>query len=424
MMLSMVLRDFLGLGSEIPVAGWGTYSAHIKRENLSERFCTNWDDIDIIFAQADQLSGPGPYLVIPYTENEMLVSRRPGQLAARRNRERPDQNWQMATPGDYFAAVEAAGRVLPVVESDLNPKFTGCFSLRQPIRTRNRVVENRLLEAEKWSALAGLDAQKLENAWWQLHYVQFHDVFTGSHPTPIFHEVMAILDEIEAAAAVVLQDAFALLAPYSGDEKISIIAFNGLPWTRRDVVEMALPPGFDGVSRVCGPNGEALPFEVRENRVRIGAEIPAVGFESFSLENGPATAPRWEQVETARLENEWIRLDFDAQNGLARLIWKPTGAVLIENAGDWLVAQRDDGNFQIENPAGAEVAASSGVLRLETLESPLGQTARLSGEFPSFSWAGDTNFLRFSAEFSCRPSAPKCDCNLASTGAAKRRGCA
>ncbi len=392
-------------GSEIPVAGWGTYAAHMRRENLSERFCNSWADIDICFAQADILSGPGPFLVIPYTENEMLVSRRPQQLVAQRNRERDGQRWQNATPRDFFAALEKTGRVLPVVDGDLNPEFTGCFSLRQPIRLRNRVVETRLLEAEKWAALAGFSALSLEDAWWQLHYVQFHDVFTGSHPTTIFREVMAILDEIEAVANTVLKTAFVQLAPTAApslakEEYKCIAAFNGLPWTRRDLIELALPDSMEGVSRVTGPEGESWPFEVRDGRVRFVAQVPAVGWQGFSLEVGPSNCPQWQEEEAISIENENIRLEFDRVNGLSKLAWKPTGMMLLENAGSWLVAQGDSGNFQIENPNSAEVAAASGSLHLERLEaSPLGQTVRLSGEFPPLTWAGPGNFLRWNAEF-------------------------
>ncbi len=233
-------------GSEIAVVGWGTYAGYMKLENVAVACYRNWDGIETCFEQADALSGPGPFMVVPLTENEMLVSLLPLQLIDRRNRERPGQHWQMATPREFFSALEQTGRVLPVVNGDLNPEFTGCFSLRHPIRLRNRAVETRLLEADKWAALCGLDAasQVLAEAWWQLHYVQFHDVFTGSHPTEVFHQLMQTLDEIEAQANQVLQQSFARLAPPSTSASTctqpnhSFVAFNGLPWTRRDVLEV------------------------------------------------------------------------------------------------------------------------------------------------------------------------------------------
>jgi alpha-mannosidase len=165
-----------------------------------EQFCKNWDDIENVFRKADNLTGPGPYLVIPYTENEMLVSLRPQQLVEERQNTRPDETWRIGNPADFFAALAKTDRILPVVDSDLNPEFTGCFSLRHTIRLRNRVVETRLLEAEKWAALAGLalgDDSPLADAWWELAYVQFHDVFTGSHPTVVYDDVLRVLDRIE-----------------------------------------------------------------------------------------------------------------------------------------------------------------------------------------------------------------------------------
>ena len=393
-------------GSEVTVAGWGSYAGYVRPENISSVFCRNWDDIEKCFADADALTGPGPFLVIPGTENEILVSLHTLTLTEERSRERPDQKWRMAVPNEFFVALEKTGRALPVVESDLNPEFTGCFSLRHPIRLLNRRVENRLLEAEKWIALAGgKEGDLLEEAWWQLAYVQFHDVFTGSHPSVIYHDVMRILREIEANADAVLQQAFSRLAPPPAQESApdnrfhSVVLFNGLPWNRREAAETPLPMGWQGVARVTDSDGRECPFEVRDGMVRTMTETPAVGHRQITLEANDSAAPIWEPTDAATLENDGFRLDFDNQSGVGKLTAKPTGKVLWENAGSWLVAQRDDGNFQIENPTGPEVAASSGAFRLERLISPLGQTVRLSGEFPPLSWAGAGNHLRYQAEF-------------------------
>ena len=405
-------------GSEITVAGWGTYAGYIQPENVSCGFCRNWDDIDRCFLHAETLTGAGPFLVVVGTENEMLVSLYPRTLIEQQNDEHPNQTWRMAVPNEYFAAIEKTGRALPVVDGDLNPEFTGCFSLRHSIRLRNRAVENRLLEADKWAALAGIgkSASALEEAWWQLAYIHFHDVFTGSHPTVIFDDVMRILDEIEEVANSVLHQAFARLAPPSltpspaqKSDTCSVVAFNGLPWTRCDTLELPLPPDFDGVSRVRDAGGALIPFEVQDGMVRAFVEVPAVGFQLYSLEPGPAQAGEWKEAETGTLENAWIRFEVDRVTGIARLEWKPTGAVLLENAGGWLAAQCDNGNFQIENPNGAEVTAASGSLRLELplSPSPFRQTARLSGEFPPLSWAGAGNFLRWEAEFSLYADRPE-----------------
>jgi alpha-mannosidase len=399
-------------GSGVTVALWNTNGGYTAPENVSWRFYKNWDDIDRCFAKADALTGPGPFLVMPYTENETLVSLRPLDLLRARDRDRQGESWHSATPADFFAAVDAARRELPVVDADLNPEFTGCFSLRQPIRLANRRAETRLLEAEKWAALTGLAGTEadLEEAWWRMAYVQFHDVFTGSHPTAVYHGVMETLAAADSAADAVLGRAFATPAPGEGDAG-TFAVFNGLPWDRRDVVEVPLPAGWEGVSRVVGAgDGSELPFSVEGGVVRVRADAPAVGWRGLSLEPGPGTdAAAWEPAETAALENEWLRLDLDREAGLARLVWKPTGATLLEGAGALLVAQRDDGNFQIENPSGAEVAAlAGGPVRLEMCSpSPLGPSARLSGEFPPLPWIGPDSLLRWQAELSILPDRPE-----------------
>ncbi|MBC8103682.1 MAG: alpha-mannosidase [Cytophagales bacterium] len=393
-------------GSQVTVAGWGSYAAYIHPENVAWRFYKNWDDIEACFARADQLTGPGPFLVLPYTENEMLVSLRPQQLVAARQRERPDQSWRTATPAEFFAALAKTGRILPVVDGDLNPEFTGCFSLRHAIRTENRRVETRLLEAEKWAALARLDrGAALEAAWWELAYVQFHDVFTGSHPSEVFHNVMQVLREVESAADTVLFEALTQIVPptdaaISGkQDRVSVALFNGLPWNRNDIAEVPLPSGWSGVSRVTDSHGASCPFAVEGDVVRVRSEAAATGYAAIEMEFGASPVAGWEAAATATLENEWVRAEFDPVQGIRKLIWKPTGAVLMENAQSWLVAQRDDGNFQIENPAGPEVTASSGTLRLEERDSLLGRSVRLSGEFPVLPWAGVGNHLHWSAEF-------------------------
>lgn len=416
-------------GSEIPVLGWGSNAAFVRKENLCWKFCTNWDHIEECFNKADELTGNGPFAVVPYTENEMLVSRRPLQLIAQRNQERPRQKWQTATPRNFFQALEKTGGDLPVVHGDLNPEFTGCFSLRQPIRLRNRAVETRLLEAEKWAALAGLPGGQtaLEDAWWELSYVQFHDVFTGSHPTVVFNDVMQTLDAIEDTANEVLHRAFGRLiasdSPLASrvetsEQKKEYAIFNGLPWHRRDTLELALPDGWQGIECIKDSSGEMLAFEVQGQTIRVGVQVPATSWSFLSLEKASAASANdadesLESVGATSLENEWIRLDLDTKHGIARLEWKSTGTVLMENAGDWLVAQADNGNFQIENPVGAEVAASSGTLHFESIRaSALGQRVRMAGEFPRLSWAGEGSFLRWQAEFFVSASRPEVQLKL------------
>lgn len=365
------LFEDVGLdGSRVRVTGWSSQAGYIAPVNVSWHFYRTWDGIDRCFEKADTLTGPGPYLLLPYTENEYLVSGYPQKLIDERNAERPHQHWRHATPSEYFEAVAQTGRVLPQVNGDLNPEFTGCFSLRHAIRIVNRRVETRLLEAEKWAALAGFNAnERLENAWWDLAFVQFHDVFTGSHPTFVNQEVMAVLAHVEQAADTVLQQAFAQLTAHPQTNKTNnntatLTLFNGLPWSRTDIAEVALPDGWAHVQSVSDEAGNSCPFVVQNNSLHVQASVPATGFTSLRLHRGEEqeTAPAQpendtEALQTVTLENEWVRAVFDSTHGIREIVWKPTGHVVVE-AGHWLVAQRDQGSFQIENITGAEVSST------------------------------------------------------------------
>jgi alpha-mannosidase len=82
------------------------------------------------------------------------------------------------------------------------------------------------------------------------------------------------------------------------------------------------------------------------------------------------------------------------------LLWKPTGAVLLDNVKDFLVAQQDNGSFQIESPEGAEVPAGAGAMRIVSCRpSPIGSHLVIAGEFPPLSWAGQNSSLHWRIEF-------------------------
>ena len=121
-------------GSQLLLVGRETYSAFVRRENTARVFYHNWDGVARLFRQADELPGDGPLLLIPYVENEYLLSLEPLRISKERNALRPHESYRLATPCEYFDALSEAqaqsGRKWPVLHADLNPEFTGCFSLR------------------------------------------------------------------------------------------------------------------------------------------------------------------------------------------------------------------------------------------------------------------------------------------------------
>lgn len=512
-------------GSEVLVVGHDVYSVSVRPGNTAFEFYRDWDGIQRSFDKADMLPGDGPFLVGPHTENEGMLSLRAVKLVKERQKKRPDETWGFATPSEYFQMLETTGRKWPVENGDLNPEFTGTFSLRTAIRLTNRRVENLLLEAEKWAALTHLSGWEaaIENAWWDMTYIHFHDVFTGSHPTHVFQYVMSLFSKTEEMALDLLHQAFSLVMkdksvhegamsysssvrsnntlenkrelsnlsldniressnlsldnvrelsnqsfekiressdlslddvkesfPVEGttsEHGIVLTAFNGLPWHRRDIIHVALPSDVFAVTRVSDGEND-VPFHMLGNELSMLADMPATGMRQFLVEQSPlmtlgggseaamaeekngSTAQvdnDWsfpcigkqdnpsgiKEVALAAIENEWVRLEFDKEHGLKKMIWKETGETLMENAGDLLVTQQDDGNFQIELPVASEVPAGAGKIRiLQCYSSALGEHVVLCGEFPPMAWAGEGSYLRWQMAFHLYHGVPRIDLRL------------
>jgi hypothetical protein len=92
---------------------------------------------------------------------------------------------------DYLALVEPYQDVLPVLELDPNPYWTGFYTARPTLKRRCRKLVDNLLLVEKLSFLPenrGADetvSQELEDAWWQAAVSNHHDFITGTSPDRI-----------------------------------------------------------------------------------------------------------------------------------------------------------------------------------------------------------------------------------------------
>ena len=184
--------------------------------------------------------------------------------------------------------------------------------------------------------------------------------------------------------------------------RLSLVAFNGLPWDRPALVRLALPPEIGDIQEVSGPRGP-LPFMLQDGDLRFVAHFPAAALQAFHLVKRSRIdlAPDSTLAPSANalIENDWIRLACDPKMGIS-LLWKPNGAMLLENVKDFLVAQQDNGSFQIESPQGAEVSAGAGAMRIVSCRpSPIGSHLVIAGEFPPLSWAGQDSSLQWRIEF-------------------------
>lgn len=113
----------------------------------------------------------------------------------------------------FFERLDAEGDSLPVICGELNAEFTGCYTSQARIKRANRIGENRLVDTEWAVALqyavngARRPAGRLDPAWRQVLFSQFHDILPGSGVLDTltfalgsFQQAMADTTMIERAA--------------------------------------------------------------------------------------------------------------------------------------------------------------------------------------------------------------------------------
>jgi len=119
---------------------------------------------------------------------------------------------------DFFAAVEAAGLDLPVIEDELNFVFEGCYTSQSSVKRGNRVSENELVRAETAAviakALAGIPYPQdaLNDAWRRTMLCQFHDILPGSGVHATYEYSSALYQEVAAVTESVITRALRQVA--------------------------------------------------------------------------------------------------------------------------------------------------------------------------------------------------------------------
>ena len=385
-------------GSRLTVAGREVFGSSIPDARVLFGFTQIWKHTDNLFNLAAEASGDGPYLLMPYVENEYLPSKRI-DMDLKTLKSRDDGEYFYSLPHRFFKELDA-WKKLPEVSSDLNPEFTGTYSQRMPIRLMNRRVESLLLDAEKWACLLS-QAQsnmkgEIDQAWWKLAFNHFHDVFTGSHPTEVFNYVVDNFLSAEHAAEHIFESTFN--CSYAKDIQPGIVSvLNSLPRDRREIVSVPLQgirsKGVEvsckGVKKLCEEHNGFLLFE---------ADMPATGMSEYSLkEMETASSVVFQPISQGLIENEYICISASRENGIEAVILKPDH-VLIQNAGALLTAQQDNGSFQIEDPCGGEVPVMASGANLFKAESALGQRLLLKGSMKELSWASKEDMLTWSLE--------------------------
>lgn len=391
--------DAVGLdGTEITVYGRMPNSPYCKEGNICFSFYLENSGIDRLF-EAAQKNPASWALVMPYSENEVFPS---GYIW--KKMQEGGNEFRFGTLHEVAARVENMEN-LPRHSADLNPEFTGTFSLRHQLKIENRIAENMLLCAEQACAIVGNQAMHnaLEEAWWKLLYVQFHDVLTGSHPTAVYNETMNVLDSVQAQAKNTILE----LIPDQKREndRRSYALLNNLPWRRTERISIELPEEWPNCSVTSSSLGVSDVY-CDDRRIHFLADIPPMCSGTIVLCRSEDNLAKRQSI--CCLENRFLKIVLSDRYMLEEVVYKPTNRVIMSQVNNLLVLQRDCGSFQVEQPEGNEIICSVGSFNVGAEQIGRTQIGTIIGTVPD----DDGTPMSYSIELRLEEDAPYVDMNL------------
>lgn len=358
-------------GSVITVFGRMQHSPYCKEGHICFAFCRDRADIDMLFAAAEE--NPVQWaLVMPYTENEYLPSKYVWEKMQSSN-----AKYRFGTLREV---VERTEKMKNLVQhfADLNPEFTGTFSLRHGLKLENRKAENALLCAEQLCAIkqARAEAAFLEEAWWELLYVQFHDIISGSHPTTVYQDAMNTLGQVSNRAIEVMNRLMSITVQ-NGDSRTWAI-WNPLPWERTERICIPLPDEWQEAC-VTEEDDSITDIYQKDRALHCIVHVPPMASKIVRVKRGKCLPVQKE--ETLCLENTVLKIALSNRTMIEEVRYKPTNRIVMAQANDLLVVERDLGSYQVEQPFGTEIACAVGDFRVEMRKIGQIQVGTIVGAF-------------------------------------------
>lgn len=306
-----------------------------------------------------------------------------------------------SAPDSYFNEVRAKKWDLPVVHDDLQHHASGCYAAHSDVKRWNRRAENRLLAAEKWSAVAhqvtGLAyPDDFEQAWKNVLFNQFHDILAGTSLESAYEDVQNFYGEALAIASRNLNAAVQSLAwnihIEPEPDMLPILVFNPHAWTSRVSVEveinqqpantMLIDEGDRIIPHQYIRSESAAPWRVR---LCFVAELPSLGYRVYRLKPGDGEkAYDSLQASDFGLENTHFRLSidpisgciqsiFDIQKNIELIAGPAARAVVLEDTSDtW-----SHNVFRFDNEIGSFTASSIRLIE----QGPIKVTIRVASQY-------------------------------------------
>lgn len=267
----------------------------------------------------------------------------------RLQQEHDDLTLLFSTTESFFDSVEGSGHDFPVVQQDLQMHAVGCYAAHSGIKFWNRLVENRLMTAEKLSALADVITGQpypddFAHAWKGVLFNQFHDILAGTSLESAYDDARDLHGEAMSIADRGLNYAMQAFTwrvdiPYAEGTR-PLVVFNPHAWEATTNVEIEIgtlpenPVLMDDAGGIV-PMQFVQSHATANNRHRMSfiAQLPPMGYRTYHVVKGENSAPRSTITASSHtLENEHIKLTIDPETGCIEQLLDKEKGVSVFNA--------------------------------------------------------------------------------------------
>lgn len=276
--------------------------------------------------------------------------------------QRPDMPaMKMGAMEDFFDAVKGNEKEYPVYIGDLQHHASGCYSVMSRVKRENRRAENKLVEAEGWSAVAQIvEGQpypdNFARAWKGVLFNQFHDILAGTSIPSAYEDASFLYGQ---AMAIGQENLNYAVQAISWDIRIEqdvamrpIVVFNSHAWEGTMVVELEVRGLTNDRFKLTDSAGTVIPSQRiqseatvnGQSRLLFAASLPSMGYEVFKLyfdvEDAPAFPPV--AVSENHLENDRFAVTISEESGyMTSLYDKAAGLEVLRREGARLAVIED-----------------------------------------------------------------------------------
>lgn len=205
-----------------------------------------------------------------------------------------------------------------IITKDLNPVFSGCYTSRIDLKIANRLSENNLISAEKFSTIAYLlganyPSLLLDKSWRELIFNQHHDCIPGTSNELSNLDIISIYRESLELSSSVLNRALNFISKnidttFKIKDAKSIIIFNQLPWRRKDIVSIDLDKIGIKNFQLRDYQGREIPYTLEDNKITFIADVPSFGYKIFYVFPSDKQLYSSTKSRGKEIENEYYKI--------------------------------------------------------------------------------------------------------------------